>query len=89
MPGVIQINATEYPTNVIEDDVEEDIRNAWNVQPILPEYDTDYGIEGPVTVKPYEEAEFSAIVKGGTWFIAENREGGKKLPAKFSEYDIS
>lgn len=31
MPGVIQINAQEYIANLIEDDVEEDIRNAWNV----------------------------------------------------------
>lgn len=89
MPGVIQINATEYVANKIEDDVEEDIRNAWNIRPILPEHKTDYGIEGPVAVKPYEEAEFTAIVKGGTWFIVENREGGKKLPAKFVEYDVS
>lgn len=89
MPGVIQIHATEYTTNMIEDDVEEDIRNAWNIQPIIPEHQSEYGIEGPVSVKPYEEAEFTAIVKGGTWFIAENREGGKKLPAKFVEYDCS
>lgn len=89
MPGVIQIHATEYTTNMIEDDVEEDIRNAWNIQPIIPEHQSEYGIEGPVSVKPYEEAEFTAIVKGGTWFIAENREGGKRLPAKFVEYDCS
>lgn len=89
MPGVIQIHATEYTTNMIEDDVEEDIRNAWNIQPIIPEHQSEYGIEGPVSVKPYEEAEFAAIVKGGTWFIAENREGGKRLPAKFVEYDCS
>ncbi len=38
MPGVIQIHATEYTTNMIEDDVEEDIRNAWNIQPIIPEH---------------------------------------------------
>lgn len=89
MPGVIQIHATEYTTNMIEDDVEEDIRNAWNIQPIIPEHQSEYGIEGPVSVKPYEEAEFTAIVKGGTWFIAENREGGKRLPVKFVEYDCS
>lgn len=89
MPGVIQIHATECTTNMIEDDVEEDIRNAWNIQPIIPEHQSEYGIEGPVSVKPYEEAEFTAIVKGGTWFIAENREGGKRLPAKFVEYDCS
>lgn len=89
MPGVIQIHATEYTTNMTEDDVEEDIRNAWNIQPIIPEHQSEYGIEGPVSVKPYEEAEFTAIVKGGTWFIAENREGGKRLPAKFVEYDCS
>lgn len=89
MPGVIQINACEYPVNKIEDDVEEDIRNAWNIQPVIPEHRTDYGIDGPLTVKPYQEAEFEAIVKGGTWFISENREGGKKLPAKFVEYDVS
>lgn len=56
MPGVLQINATEYPVNKIEDDVEEDIRNAWNIRPIIPEYPSEYGIEGPLTVKPYEEA---------------------------------
>lgn len=89
MPGVIQINATEYPVNKIEDDVEEDIRNAWNIRPVIPEYTSDYGIDGPISVKPYQEAKFEAIVKGGTWFILENREGGKQLPAKFVEYNCS
>lgn len=89
MPGVLQINATEYPVNKIEDDVEEDITNAWNIRPIIPEYNSDYGIEGPIAIKPYQEAKFEALVKGGTWFILENREGGKQLPAKFVEYNIT
>lgn len=68
------MNATKYYANLIEDDVEENIQNAWNIQPVIPEYPTQYGIEGPLTIKPLFEAEFSAIVEGGTWYIIENTE---------------
>lgn len=91
MPGVIQMNATKYYANLIEDDVEEDLKNAWNIQPVIPEYPTQYGIEGPLTIKPLFEAEFSAIVEGGTWYIIENTElpWNRQLPVEFVEFDVS
>ena len=89
MPGVIQMNAELYYSNLIEDDVEEDLQNAWNIQPIIPEYNTEYGIEGPLTIKPLFEAEFEAIVAGGGWIIVENTElpHNRQLPVTFVEYD--
>lgn len=90
MPGVIQINATEHYVNLIDDDVEENLVNAWNVQPIIPEYTTDYGIDGPISIKPGQEALFEAIVSGGRWVIIEN-EGvpfPAQLPVDFVELDV-
>lgn len=89
MPGVIQFTATEHYVNKMEDDVEENIRNAWNVQPVVPTHLTDYMIDGPSTVKPYYEAEFEALTTGGQWVIVENmhRTDGKGIPTKFIEYD--
>lgn len=89
MPGVIQMNCERYYTNLIEDDVEENILNAWNIQPVLPEHNTDYGIEGPLTIKPLFEFEYEAIVAGGYWIICENEDQPmpKRLPVDFIEYD--
>lgn len=89
MPGIIQLNATEHYANLMEDDVEENVRNAWNVQPIVPTHLTDYMIDGPSTVKPYFEAGFEALTTGGQWVIVENmnRTDGKGIPTKFVEYD--
>lgn len=92
MPGVIQINATEHYTNLIEDDVEENLINAWNVQPIITEHTTDYGIDGPLTIKPGQEVKYEAIVSGGYWVIMEN-EGPpnfpRPIPATFVELDTA
>lgn len=72
MPGVIQLNATEHYANLIEDDVEENLRNAWNVMPIMEEHPTDYAIDGPAVIKPKYEAYYEAIIAGGEWIIVEN-----------------
>lgn len=89
MPGVLQINATKHYTNLIEDDVEEDLKNAWNIQPVIPQYNTQYGIEGPLSIKPLFEAEFEAMVEGGEWTIVENESlpAHKRLPVDFVEND--
>lgn len=91
MPGVIQMNAVRYYSNLIEDDVEEDLQNAWNIQPVIPEYPTEYGIEGPLEIKPLFEAEYEAIVSGGYWAIMENHGNvrGKLLPVEFVEFDTA
>lgn len=92
MPGVIQLQATEYYANRIDDDIEKNIRNAWNVQPIIPEYPTDYAIEGPLTVKPQIDAEFTTMMRGGEWFIVENYDlspNQQKNPATILTADIS
>lgn len=90
MPGVIQMNCSRYYTNLVEDDVENDVMNTWNVQPIMKEYPTEYGIEGPIAIKPQYRAEFKAIVAGGEWVIVENLElpRSRQLPAKFEELDV-
>lgn len=89
MPGVIQLNATEHYTNDIEDDTEENLRNAWNVQPIMESSPTDYAIQGPSVVKPGFETEYTSIYDGGRWLIVENEgvSDFKMLPAKFVEND--
>lgn len=89
MPGVIQMNCKRSYANLVDDDVEENIKNAWNIQPVVPEYDTEYGIVGPLTIKPQFEAEFEAIVSGGTWIIVDNESLPAKLqlPVDFVEYD--
>jgi len=77
MPGVIQMTCEQHYSNQIEEDVENDLYNAWNVMPVLPEETeslTDYGIIGPKFIKPYFEYEFSTFVEPGTWYIAENEE---------------
>jgi hypothetical protein len=90
MPGVIQFNATEHYVNLIEDDVENDLRNAWNVQPVRPSHPTEYMIEGPSVVKPHFEAEFKALTVGGHWVIVENENLSRRErpnPAKIVERD--
>ena len=90
MPGVIQMNCERYYTNLIEDDVEEDLSNAWNVQPVIPEHPTEYGIEGPLSIKPLFEAEFEAIVSGGHWICVENESApyNRQLPVHFVESNV-
>lgn len=85
MPGVLQLQINEYYSNLIEDDVEMNIRNAWNIQPIIPQYPTDYAIQGPLVVKPQEDAVFETMMTGGEWMILENvglAMNQKPLPAK-------
>ena len=83
MPGVIQLNCKEYYGNRIEDDVEENLRNAWNVQPIIEESPSEYMIEGPDTVKPKFVAEFKSLVSGGEWVLVD----GKNTKAVFEDLD--
>jgi hypothetical protein len=85
MPGVIQLYAMEHYANLIEDDVENNIRNAWNIQPVVPQHITDYAIEGPLTTKPLFETTFRTHFKGGQWVIVENLDlplGKPGIPAK-------
>ncbi len=72
MPGVIQLHAMEHYSNPIEDDVEENVRNVWNVQPIIPESLTEFAIEGPGSIKPQMDVVFTTSLRGGTWVICEN-----------------
>lgn len=91
MPGIIQLHATEHYADKVTDDVENSLTNAWNILPVVPEYTTDYAIEGPNTVKPQFKAKFEAIMSGGRWIIVENenQDSKKSLPAKFVEFDQS
>jgi hypothetical protein len=85
MPGVLQLQANEYYSNLIEDDIKENIRNAWNIQPIIPQYPTDYAIQGPLTVKPQEDVVFETMMRGGEWIIIENvglKMNDPRCPAK-------
>ncbi len=72
MPGILQMSAKENFANKVENDVENDITNAWNMIPVIPEGQNEFGIIGPDVVKPLFTAEFEAIVSGGTWYIEEN-----------------
>lgn len=74
MPGILQLYATEKAANLIEDDVEESVRNAWNVLPVIDRHPTDLLIEGPAIIKPFEEVKFSVPMAGGTWLVVENED---------------
>lgn len=90
MPGVIQLYATEDYVNKIENDVEENIRNAWNVLPVVNEHPTSFMIEGPQVIKPFEKARFNVLVSGGQWIVIENQNipaRGHKVPVNFIEND--
>lgn len=91
MPGIIQINATEFYTNQVEDD--EGIRNSYNVHPIVEEHITEYAIDGPRAIKPFYEATFTTFVNGGYWGIREIDELPQfqkdKYPAQFTDEDTS
>lgn len=83
MPGIIKLHATEHYTNKIEDDVEENLANRWNVLPIIPKTDTDKKISGPSIIKPGFKTKFTAEEEGGTWSILENTGKNLALPVKF------
>ncbi len=91
MPGIIQAMATEHYTNAIEDDTEENLRNAWNVQPIIDDHPTEYAIIGDPVIKPIMENTYSTIMSGGEWLIMENinQPIDKKSPAKFISTDLT
>ena len=91
MPGVIQMNCVQDYVNLIEDDVEADLKNNWNIQPVIPQHETQYGIEGPLSIKPLFPYEFSAIFDGGYWYVLENRgkvDMKRLLPVVFSDNNV-
>lgn len=89
MPGVIEMYCQQDYTNLIEDDVEENIQNNWNIQPVIPQYDTQYGIEGPVSIKPLFPYSFKTFSNNGRWFVLENEGVALKhqLPVSFEYKD--
>jgi hypothetical protein len=72
LPGILQLQATEHYANLVEDDIEHNIRNVYNVQPIIPEHPTEYAIEGSLTIKPQIDAVYNTSLRGGQWVIIEN-----------------
>lgn len=88
MPGIIKLHATEHYNNKVEDDVEEDLMNKWNIGPIIEETSTEYMIEGPNIIKPQYRQEYTAVTSGGVWTVLENEgKGGAAnlIPVKFVE----
>lgn len=88
MPGIIKLHATEHYSNKIDDDVEENLKNKWNIHPIIEETGTEYMIEGPSIIKPQFRQEYTALTAGGVWTILENEgKGGSAnlIPARFVE----
>lgn len=79
MPGVIEIFAEKTPSNRIDDDVEENIRNKWNVQPIIQDYPDDDLIRGLSVITPLFDYEYSIENLQGEWYCEEIR-NGRKLP---------
>ena len=84
LPGIIKMYCVQVESNLIEDDVEENLSNKWNIQPIIPEHPTSYGIDGPTTIKPLFPYSFESVYDG-IWFILENKDiqsSKFKLPLK-------
>jgi len=90
MPGILQINATENYTNKIEDDVENNVSNVWNVQPIVKQKAGQEYIIGPIEVGPLEIAEFSTHITGGHWVVMENELSTSlaKLPLEIIDGEV-
>lgn len=86
MPGILQLNAIEHYTNLIEDDVEENLRNAWNVKPVVTEHETAISIDGPTSIRPQLPTKYETDLTGGRWVIVENigAPKNKQLPAFFT-----
>ena len=60
MPGVIEINATEYYSNPIEDDIENGIVGSLVTEPVNPNTRfIDNTIEGETFIKPKKEYEYT------------------------------
>lgn len=90
MPGIIQVYAVKTYANLIENDVEQDIRNAWNIQPIIKHNITEDNIQGPATIKPLYEYEYVALQPGGHWIVMENQNNDKsKVPVEIIERKLN
>lgn len=58
MFGVIKMSCKQVTVNLIEDDVEEDLSNAWNIQPIFNHFPNEDMIIGKSTIYPLFPEEY-------------------------------
>ena len=74
MPGIIEINAVEYYSNSIEDDVEKGIVGALIAEPVNPNNKfVDQTIEGETFIKPKKSYQYT--YKGNLeeeWHVGDN-----------------
>lgn len=84
MPGIIMVYAVKTYANLIDNDVEQDIHNAWNIQPVMKHSYTEANIDGPATIQPLHEYEYTAALPDGEWLIVENKDAKKSyIPVEF------
>lgn len=71
-PGILEVNATEYYSNVFEDDVEEGIVGGLIVEPVTPNTEAqERTIEGETFVMPKKEYVYTckSIEEGAQWWV--------------------
>lgn len=74
MPGIIKMTCKQTFTNLIENDVEDDMSNVWNVQPIFNHFPEEELIIGKTTIYPLFPEEYRLNADfgiQGTWYAEE------------------
>lgn len=84
MPGILEVNATEYYANETEDDLEKGIVGALITKPIDPNEKSDlYEIQGETFIHPKKEYKYNfAGWEAGEWSI------DKRFPVKYKIDDF-
>ena len=88
MPGIIQFTLVENYTNLIEEDVEGNLMNAWNVLPVIPDPVGTIPIQGPHAIKPRFNAKFWIETRGGRWVVIENLDTDSPLPIQIIPLEL-
>lgn len=74
MFGVIKMSCKQNFANLIEDDVENDISNAWNIQPVFNHFPNEEKIVGKTTIIPLFPEEYKLNADfgiEGAWYAEE------------------
>lgn len=83
MPGILEIQATEYYSNKDEDDVEAGLVGTLIAKPIDPNEQVEDGIIGEVFIKPKKEYTYSInSALYGSWYI----DSVEKVPVELYEF---
>ncbi len=80
MPGIIKISCKQNYANIMDNDVEDDLSNAWNIQPIFNHFPNEDKIIGNSTISPLFPEEYRLDADfgvEGAWHAEEVNTVGK------------